>query len=499
VAAQPPKTLVAWLAAVAGGQPDRPALLQDGETWSWGRFWERSREVAAFLIGTDGFSAGRGVALVGANEPEYIAAYFGILRAGGVVVPLNPMLAGADLVAHASFADVVGTIVGDVDPRTREALATLAPTWPFEGLQARHSVRLPKLGPATPACILMTSGSTGRPKGVIHTHGTLLHAALQIAISFPFASDERSVAFLPFFASIPEHALPTLVAGGSLDCIRRFDEERICDACVDATSFDAVPTIMARLLDSGKAGRMRNLRWVMFASEPMPVPLLERWWDTLPGVQTHQLYGMTEMLTITHAPHHLLREHPQTVGRAYGSSTVAVIDADGQPVAAGIAGEVTCSSPARMRGYLDDPVATDESLTPSGAMRTGDLGFLDEGGRMHLTGRLKDLIISGGLNIAPAEIELVACRHPRIVAAAVVGVPDARWGETPVVIAVPAAGNTVTAADVLEFCRRELSSFKRPTAAALIDALPQTGIGKTAKTELRERVLNGEISLVHAS
>jgi acyl-CoA synthetase (AMP-forming)/AMP-acid ligase II len=486
------------MAATAAGQPARPALHQDGETWSWARFWERSAEIAAYLIDRKGFRPGRTVGLIGANEPDYIAAYFGILRAGAVVVPLNPMLLGDELVHQATFADLLGTFTGDVDPATTEALATVAPTWALPGLRAHRSAPLPELGADTPACVLLTSGTTGRPKGVVHTQGSLLHAALQIAISFPYAPDERSVCFLPFFASIPEQALPTLVAGGALDCIRRFDVERVCDACADATSFDAVPTVMARLLESGGAERMRAMRWVMFASEPMPPSLLERWWETLPGVETHQLYGMTEMLTISEAPHRLLREHPTSVGRPYATSTVEVVGPDDAPLPAGTAGEITCASPALMQGYLDDPKATEETLTPAGAIRTGDLGYLDEGGRLHLVGRLKDLIISGGMNIAPAEIELVACRHPRVAAAAVVGIPHPRWGETPVVIAVPVAGNTLTPADVLDFCRRELSSYKRPSAAALVDALPQTGIGKTAKGEVRERVLNGEIPLVHA-
>jgi acyl-CoA synthetase (AMP-forming)/AMP-acid ligase II len=486
------------MAAIAAGQPNRPALIQDGEVWTWRRFWARSREIAQALLGTDGFQPGRTVALIGANEAEYIAAYFGVLSAGGVVAPLNPMLQADELAAHAEFVNVFGTIVGAVDEARVEALAAVAPTWPLNGMSGTGSRNLPKLGPATSACVLLTSGSTGRPKGVVHTQGTLLHAAVQIAIAFPYASDERSVAFLPFFASIPEQALPTLVAGGALDIVRRFDEATVCRVCEEATSFDAVPTIMARLLDHAGAAGMRNLRWVMFASEPMPPALLERWWDALPGVETHQLYGMTEMLTITHAPHRLLREHPQSVGRAYASSSVGVIAPDGGPVGPGVQGEVICRSPARMKGYYDDPAATEAALNPRGAMRTGDLGYIDEDGRLFLTGRLKDLIISGGLNIAPAEIELVACRHPRIAAAAVVGIPDPRWGETPVVIAVPAAGNTVTAADVLAFCRQELSSFKRPTAAGLIDALPLTGIGKSAKSEIREQVLKGEIELVRA-
>jgi acyl-CoA synthetase (AMP-forming)/AMP-acid ligase II len=492
-------TLVGWLAAIAAAQPDRPALHQDGETWSWSRLWVCSAEIAAALAAREGFRRGGTVGLIGANEPSYIAAYIGILRAGGVVVPLNPMLSAADLVRAAEFAELTGTVVGDVDAGRREALAGAGPTWPLDGLAADRLVALPEPDPDAPACILLTSGSTGEPKGVVHSQATMLHAALQIAMTFPIAADERSVAFLPFFACIPEQVLPTLLAGGSIDCIRRFDEERVLGACADgATSFDAVPTLMARLLDLPGVRRMGALRWIMFASEPVPVPLLERWWDMLPAVETHQLYGMTEMLTISWAQHQVLREHPTSVGVPYPTSTVQIVDRNGESVPAGSIGEVTCASPARMRGYLGDPEATAGALTPAGAIRTGDLAYLDDAGLLHLKGRLKDLIISGGMGIAPAEIELTACRHPRVATAAVVGVPHPRWGETPVVVAVPAAGNTLTPAEVLDFCRAELTGYKRPTAAALVDSLPQTGIGKIAKTALRERVMSGEIQVVRA-
>jgi acyl-CoA synthetase (AMP-forming)/AMP-acid ligase II len=151
-----------------------------------------------------------------------------------------------------------------------------------------------------------------------------------------------------------------------------------------------------------------------------------------------------------------------------------------------------------MCGYVDDPDATTAALTAEGAIRTGDLAYQDDDGMLFLKGRSKDLIISGGMSIVPVEIELAACRHPRVATAAVVGVPHPRWGETPVVVAVPAAGGALTPAEVLEFCRGELSGYKRPTAAALVDSLPQTGIGKIAKSTLRKRVLSGEIPVVRA-
>jgi fatty-acyl-CoA synthase len=269
--------------------------------------------------------------------------------------------------------------------------------------------------------------------------------------------------------------------------------------CQRATTLDAVPTIIARLLEHGRYERLNRLRWIAFASEPMPPAVLERWWELAPDVQTYEFYGMTEMLTVTHAGPEVLRCDPTTVGVAYPTSRVDVVGADLEPVPTGEEGEVICASPARMRGYLGDEAATAEALVPRGAIRTGDLGRLDELGRLRLTGRLKDLIISGGMNIAPAEIEATACRHPQVAVAAAVGVPDDTWGETPVVVAVPAQGNSLSATELLKYCRSELTDYKRPSGAAVVDSLPVTGIGKSAKARLREAILNGEVEVVRSS
>ena len=348
------------------------------------------------------------------------------------------------------------------------------------------------------ATVLLTSGTTGAPKGVVHTHATLLHAALQMALALPFARDDVSIAFLPFFASIPEQVLPVLLSGGALHLLRRFDPEAVCRACERATTFDSVPTIVARLLDHGDYEALNRLRWIAFASEPMPPAVLERWWERVPDVRTHEFYGMTEMLTISHAGPDDLRVDPETVGAPYPTSSVAIVDEQLNPVENGAEGEVTCLSPARMQGYLGDQAATSAAVTEAGAIRTGDLGRFDEAGRLKLTGRLKDLIISGGMNIAPAEIEAAACRHPLVAAAAAVGLPDARWGETPVIVAVPRHGNSLTPSDLLAHCRAELSGHKRPSAAAVIERLPVTGIGKSAKSELRHAIVEGELEIVRA-
>ncbi|MFN8215616.1 MAG: class I adenylate-forming enzyme family protein [Solirubrobacterales bacterium] len=495
---RPPQTLVAWLAAVAGARKQRPAIVSDGQEWSYGEFWARAGGIARHLLHDRGLAPGDRVAIAGANEPDYLAAYFGIQRAGCVVVPLNVLLDVASMREQLELVGASAAIVGEVDEEIREGLAATLPTFELAGLPQDDGGRLPSLSPSTSACILLTSGTTGRPKGVVHSQGTLLHATLQMASALPIEPDDRTLAFLPFYTAIGEQILPTLCCGASVRVLPGFDPEQVGLAARDCTTFDAVPTVMARLLDHAPLEHLARLRWILFASEPMPVSLLQRWWETLPEVETHQFYGMTEMLTMTVAGDRMLRREPATVGIPFPTSRLAAIAESGEEIADGSPGELICHSPARMVGYYGDPESTRATLTAEGAVRTGDLGRIDGDGRVFLTGRLKDLIISGGLNIAPAEIEAVAVRHPGVSAAAVVGIPDERWGETPVVVAVAARGNGLEAGELLAHCRQELKSFKRPSGAALIEALPSIGIGKSDKSLIRKQILDGEIDLVRA-
>jgi acyl-CoA synthetase (AMP-forming)/AMP-acid ligase II len=494
----PPSTVVEWLASVVDGHHHRPALVSAERTWTYAELWSRAGKLAHALLDQPTFRIGAAVGLIGRNTPEYVAAYIGVMRGGGTVVPLNDRLRASEIREQLELVRAWGLIDADREPSWSDRLDGGLPVWPLRELRGDGSGALPSPAPDSNACILLTSGSTGRPKGVVHTHRALLHSALRLAGALPFGPAERTVGFLPFFASMPEQVLPALLSGAAVETVDRFDPDRIARACRSATCFDAVPTIMARLLDEADHDALRHLSWISFASEPMPVALLERWWESLPAVATHQIYGMTECLPITHAGPGHLRSKPRSVGLPYPTSEVSVVGPGGETLPAGVPGEVTCRTPASMAGYLGDAEATAAVTTASGAIRTGDLGELDEDGALYLTGRLKDLIISGGLNVAPAEVEAAACRHPAVASAVVVGIPDPRWGETPVVVAVPMSGAPLRPADLLSFCRTELPGFKRPSGVALVDQLPLTGIGKSAKSVVRDRILNGEITLVRS-
>ncbi len=491
------ETLVSSIAAVVRAQPNRPAILFDDEIWSYRELWTRAGAVASGLRHL-GLSERSRIALVAGNSGEFIAGYLGILRAGYTVVPVNVFLRPDELQAQIEFADVAYCVVGAIEDDSRELLAERFSAADVDSLHDSSVEMLPSVRPTAPAALIPTSGSTGAPKGVVLSHRAMLHAALQLIDAFPFSQDDVTLALLPLFASVYEQVLPTLMSGGAVDVLRRFDPEAVARACGRATTFDAVPTAIARLLDAAPHGELNKLRWIMFASEPMPPARLEHWWTSVPDVETYEFYGMNEALTITRATDAELREEPRCVGVPFATSTVTIRDEDGMPLPPGKEGEIVCTTPTRMDGYFRDPDETEAAFTSDDGMRTGDLGRIDDEGRLHLTGRLKDVILSGGFTISPAELEAVACRHPAVASASVVGVPDDRFGETPAVLAVPYAGATVSATEVLAHCRSSVSSFKRPSAAAIVDSLPVTGIGKLAKRPLREAIERGEIELEHA-
>jgi len=492
-------TLLGWLEAVARARWNDEALVAADSAWSYGELWTRSGRIAAAIERRLPARGEKFVGLVGQNTPELVAAYIGIIRAGAVVVPLNPRDRPPEMRSQLDFVGAANCVLADAAGELSEELRSTGPIWESSSLdESPADGSSPSPSSVDPAVCILTSGSTGAPKGVIHTQGTMLHAALQLASALPFSRSDVSLAFLPVYASAAEQIFPALLRGGSLRLIKKFDVDEICAAAKSATSFTAVPTIIARLLRDGDVEELRHLRWIGFASEPMPRSVLELWWQEVPTARTYQYYGMSEMLPITVAGPEALAGAPSSVGAPFPTSRVEILDEGGNALKTGEEGEIACLSPACMKEYLHDEAATCEALTREGAMKTGDRGRFDDSGRLFLTGRIKDLIISGGLNISAVEIESVACRYPGVSSVAVVGIPHEKWGETPVVIAAPAKNKNLSGSELLAHCRLELAGYKRPSAVAVVDEIPTIGIGKLAKLELRERLVNGSLPLVFA-
>lgn len=437
---------------------------------------DREADAVAQALAAAGVVAGDRVALRVRNSAPHIAALFGVWRLGGVLVPLSARSTEAEvegLLAHCG-----ATVLLDVDADRGDRTLRPLPT----------GRRNPAGAGGDPlAVIAYTSGTTGQPKGVELTHANLLWAAMAVAKTR--RDDERSVAVavsplchVPIFVS---HLLARLLTGGTV-VLSSFDPEKVVRLVREhgVTDLPLVPAMVAPLLDAAP-GRIESLVKVTVGSALTPMSVKHELAERFPRAEILEAYGQTEAtdgLTMTVGREAL--ERPGTVGRPHAVIALAILDAAGRERAVGEPGEIAARGPTVMRGYLDAPERTAETIR-EGWLRTGDLGRLDEDGYLFVEGRLKEVIISGGENVSPEEVEEVLARHPAVAEVAVFGVAHARWGEQ--VAAAVVARAPLTAEGLCEFARPFLSSYKLPRALLLVDHLPRTSAGKVRRGALRER------------
>lgn len=491
------------------------AALAEGERVhaTWGEFAARVASVAGGLRQGMRLAPGDRVAIVMRNRPEYLEALFGIWHAGLVAVPVNARLhrdeiayvldhSGASaVIVDAEHADDVVPLVGSPGSATRLSRAILAPGADWSRLAAADPNRLVDRAPDEPAWLFYTSGTTGRPKGATLTHRNLLMASLSYFADLdPVAPSDSILHAAPLSHGSGLYGLPHIARGalsivpesGGVDgpeiaaLLRRFP----------GVSMFAAPTMVKRLAgDPAVAGAdLSNLKTIIYGGAPMYLADLVSALDVF-GPRLAQIYGQGETpMTITalSKAEHADRQHPrwrermQGVGSPRTDVEVRIFDDDDRPVAAGEVGEVVVRGEVVMRGYWQQPEATAETLR-NGWLHTGDVGSLDEDGYLTLHDRSKDLIISGGMNIYPREVEEALLHHPEVRAVAVVGRPDAEWGEA-VVAFVVAGTRPPSTAELDRVCLERIARYKRPKEYYFVDSLPTSHYGKVLKRELRERL-----------
>ncbi len=468
---------------------DRAALecaTPDGafQAFTFGDLERRSNAVAHALVAR-GLASGDRLALLLPNRVEVIDLWLACLKLGVIVVPINVLYRERE----------VGHIVSDATPRAVVTTAALAPmcpgtvtVWAIDDL-ARQAASLSDLRPAyvahadTPAALVYTSGTTGASKGAILTHGVFAANALALVSAWQVTDADRYLAVLPLFHvhGLGNGVMCWLVSGCHMQLHDRFDHSRAADV-FDAyrpTLFFGVPTIYVRLLDVA-AARARAIgeraRLFVSGSAPLPVHVLEQF-STRFGHVILERYGMTETLMIASNPY-VGERKPGTVGRPLPLTGLRIVDADRTPCEGGATGEVVVRGPNVCAGYWNRPDATAAAFC-DGWFHTGDLGDLDADGYLTLRGRRSDVIISGGFNIYPREIEDFLLEQPGIREAALVGVPDPVRGEVPVAYLV--AEHSADLAAVDGAVSAAFASFKRPRAYVRVDALPRTALGKVQK------------------
>jgi acyl-CoA synthetase (AMP-forming)/AMP-acid ligase II len=486
----------------------RTALEFDGRAQTFVELHDRSLRLASGLAGL-GVRQGDCVAVLLANRFEWPEALFALAGLGAICVPVNILLrageidyvledAGATvLIADEAAAGVIGSLASAVHLVRVGALEPPAGmrSTAYEELVAAGRPQLPGAGPDLDdtAMLYYTSGTTGKPKAAEHTHGGVLWNSFTQLLDLALTPEDAYlvVPSLSWAAGFHDLVLPLVWIGGRsvLMPTGGTSVDRIASTVEATGSTHAllVPTLLKQLLQSpADLARLRDssLRWIISGAEPVPVPVIESMIAELPSTRIVQGYGLSEFPTIATAlrPEQAI-SHVGSAGRPMSIVELAIETADDIVLREG-EGEIVLRSPATMRGYWRRPEETAEAFR-GGWLHTGDLGVVDVDGFVTITGRKKDMIISGGLNVYPKEIEEVIYGIDGIAEAAVVGVPDERWGEMAVAIVVPSRPG-LDPAEIDRACREALATYKCPRRIVLRDEpLPRNMSGKVLKRELR--------------
>lgn len=484
--------------------PDKDALWFEGVTTSHREFALRVRQVAGVLA-TAGARTGDRVAWFGANHPAALETLYACGQLGAIWVPVNARLTAGEaeyVLSHSGARVIVhgadtAQVMDELRDRLPDVVSRLAVETPDpDAYDAAVAAADPQVRdvPVTledPCLIMYTSGTTGHSKGAVLTHGNMTWNAINQSLGFDFSADERTLALAPLFhiGGLNGTVNPTLLRGGCAVLMRRFDAATALDVIETqrVNSFFAVPT-MLDLISREPDFAERNLsalRTIGAAGAPLPLPLLRTWLGR--GVTVQQAYGMTEAApgcTVLDSAD--ARRKVGSAGKPMFFTDIRVVRSDGSAAAPNEVGEITVSGPNVMAGYWNDPQRTAQVLV-DGWYHSGDAGSFDDDGFLYIRDRYNDMIISGGENVYPAEIESALLELPSVLEAAVIGVPDARWGEVGLAVLVAAPEANLSPESVRQAMRERLAGFKVPHYVKFVDEMPKTATGKIRKPDLRIR------------
>jgi acyl-CoA synthetase (AMP-forming)/AMP-acid ligase II len=507
---QPHVNCLADLVRIAARRvPSAVAIEHDHGQVTYAQFWERAVRLANALLAR-GLRRGDRVVLFAQNCPEYLESYVGLQLAGLVAVPANyrltppelaylvdnsgakALLVGAEYLSHldrlrASGQRVPGVVVvygpaSEHENAYERAIAQAAATLPARSF-----------GLGDPAAIFYTSGTTGFPKGAVMSHAVVLTRFS--SWGWRYGITEEEVILVPgpvFHQSFGSIALITLSMGGKVVLRREFSPGRALEdlQAHGVTWSFLVPTMLGALVQAarglGRTPDLPCLRGLMSSGSRLQLATIEGFEAAFPQARLADTYGWTESGWITYCRHEDILASDRSVGRASFGCELAILDEDGQELPRGREGTIYACNPVPFLGYHENPDAT--RAMRSGRWETGgDVGLIDERGFLHILDRKKDLIVSGGENIYPAEVERVLIEHPKVFEVAVVGVPDEKWGESPRACVVPRPGQTVTLQELVAFCEDRLARYKHPRSLFTLEALPRNSMGKVLRRELREQ------------
>ena len=479
------------------GHGAKPAIVWNGETVC--TFAELPAHVGRYraALAQLGVKRGERVMVKTENSPAFVFTYLAVLASGAIFVPMNAAYTAAEVELLVEDADPVLLIHADktaVPPAgsDRTARATLNPdgSGSLTDLAATLApdLAVEPMTTADLAAILFTSGTTGRPKGAMLTHGNLGSNVAALYETWQFSSDDVILHCLPLFHA---HGLFValhlgLYSAATLRMLPKFDAGKVVAQLGQASVFMGVPTFYTRLLESADFTRDATVGIRLFISGSAPLlPSVFAAFEARTGHRILERYGMTETVMITSNPYEQAGRIPGSVGYPLPGVSVRIVDEARAELPAGEVGEIEMKGPNLCAGYWRRAEATAESFYPDGFFRTGDTGFKDETGRVTIAGRSKDLIISGGYNVYPAEIEMLLAEVPGVQDVAVFGVPHPDFGEA-VMAAITTEGDAFDMAAMEAQIAGKLARFKQPKAVHVLDEFPRNAMGKILKNVLRD-------------
>ncbi len=507
----PDITLAGWLEKRVRQTPDRPMLTFEGQTWSYSEFEHRSALVADVLR-SGGVDAGERVAYLAFNHYTFLECMFACARIGAVFVPLNFRLTGPELAFMLDDAGVTTVIAGPEHRSILDAVRAEVPVARWIGVEgtdggpealwedyeqllegASPSDRLDGIDPEDTALIMYTSGTTGRPKGAMLTHSNIWWNNVGTLMTGEYTDAEVTLVMAPLFhiGGLNVTTLVVLQRGGHVILHRHFVPEAAIRAIEEhrVTSLFGVPAMflfMSQVPEFDTAD-LSSINITICGGAPVPEPLQKRYKGI--GVPFQQGYGLTETSpSLTVLAKEFGEQKLGSAGQPVFFMDMKLVDEEGDTVTEPFAkGEICARGPNIMKGYWNRPDATAEAIDGDGWFHTGDAGYVDEDGFYFVVDRVKDMVISGGENVYPAEVEDILLGHDAIGEVAVIGTPSEQWGEAVTAVVSLVDGASLSLEELREFAGESLARYKLPSRLEIVDEIPHNASGKMLKRELREQ------------
>ena len=500
--------------------PDKAAIVFEDKRYTFSQLNERVNRLANGLLKL-GVQKGDRVAFLQVNCTQCVETYFAVAKTGAIYMPLNFRAKEKELAYMLNAAEASTMIAGERYVSMIQAIQPdIKSLKNLISIEKKHDDMLYyediiKSSPADEVVtdiedkdttiLMYTAGTTGFPKGVMLSHTSFSTYMLENVSPADPESDESNILTVPLYHVAGIQAMMAAIYGGrTLVMERQFEPEEWMTLVEREKANRAmmVPTMLKQLLDhpNFKKHDLSSLRVITYGAAPMPLPVIRKALEEFPGVSFINAFGQTETastITALGPEDHVLTGTEEekekklarlaSIGKPMADVEMKVVDDDGKKLGVGEVGEILARGPRVMSGYWKDEEKTAKTIDKDGWVHTGDIGYVDEEGYYFLSGRSSDMIIRAGENISPEEIENVIREHPGVEDVAVIGVPDETWGEEPRAVVIPKKGVKVTEEEIMEYCRQNLASFKRPRTVVFVDELPRNPMGKLIKKDIREK------------